>query len=94
MIHPRSIPRGRPCRALPPLYWAEAWYTGVAVAEVAMVVGGIASLQRARVEEALGRRADATRHYADFLRWYDMPNARQRHLVTEAQQALVRLGAR
>jgi serine/threonine protein kinase/tetratricopeptide (TPR) repeat protein len=84
---------GDAARALPPLYWTEAWYAGSPM-EVAMVVGGITSLQRARVEEALGRRGDAVRHYKDFLRRYDKPNARHRHLVAEAEQALARLGAR
>ncbi|KPK58195.1 MAG: hypothetical protein AMS21_10785, partial [Gemmatimonas sp. SG8_38_2] len=85
------LAEGDAARALPPLYWAEAWYTGIAVAEVATVTKGIVALQRARVEERLGRRVDAVRYYEEFLRLYDMPSERHRHLIAEAEAALARL---
>jgi tRNA A-37 threonylcarbamoyl transferase component Bud32/tetratricopeptide (TPR) repeat protein/TolB-like protein len=48
-------------------------------------------LARARIDEALGRKEEARRDYAEFLRRYDMPVASQRHLVGEAKAALQRL---
>ena len=48
-------------------------------------------MQRARVEEALGRRVNAVKYYEEFLHLYDMPTERHRHLVAEAEAALARL---
>ena len=54
----------------------------------------LAYLMLARIEEARGDVASAEEHYRQFLRHYDSPMPKQRHLVDEARAALVRLGDR
>jgi len=48
-------------------------------------------LEEARLEEGQGRTEEAQRAYARFLAWYQLPGARERRLVQEAQSALARL---
>ncbi len=50
-----------------------------------------ALLEEARLQGGVGHTTEARRAYSRFLEWYDLPNARQRHLVEEAQSALARL---
>jgi tetratricopeptide (TPR) repeat protein len=82
---------GNAAEASTPLLWAEAWYTGVDVAEVTSGVSSVVYLQRGRVEEARGRTRQAIRFYREFLRRYDSPVERHQHLVEEAEGALARL---
>jgi len=74
--------------ALRELTWHEAYTYGPATEVISPVV----YLERARIEDALGRKDLARAHYQQFLWRYDMPVQRQRHLVEEAKQALARLG--
>jgi serine/threonine protein kinase/tetratricopeptide (TPR) repeat protein len=53
--------------------------------------GGPLYLARARINEALGRKEEARRDYAEFLRRYDLPSPSLRSLVTEASAAERRL---
>jgi tRNA A-37 threonylcarbamoyl transferase component Bud32/tetratricopeptide (TPR) repeat protein len=55
------------------------------------VVAGLAYLERARIEEVLGRSELARDYYEQFLRRYDTPVEAHRHLVEEAGAALARL---
>jgi serine/threonine-protein kinase len=57
------------------------------------VVTGLAYLMRARIDEAQGDVRSAQMHYEYFLRRFDAPMPKQRHLVEEARTALARLGA-
>ena len=55
-------------------------------------INSLTSLDAARVETALGNVAKARFYYEDFLRTYDRPVPGLAHLVTEAREALARLG--
>ncbi len=59
-----------------------------------LLLGGLAQLQRARIEDARGHPALARAYYRQFLARYDMPMPAHRHLVEEANQALARLSGR
>jgi tRNA A-37 threonylcarbamoyl transferase component Bud32 len=51
----------------------------------------LAYLMLARIEERRGDARSASEHYRQFLRRYDAPMSRQRHLVEEGRDALARL---
>jgi hypothetical protein len=54
-------------------------------------LASLATLERARLSEANGDCDTARRHFEDFRDRYDAPSASHRHLVDEANAALVRL---
>jgi hypothetical protein len=70
------------------LTWHEARFSPWAWS---FAVTPIAYLMQARIEEARGDTSSAQEHYEQFLRRYDMPMPRQRHLVEEAKAALTQL---
>jgi hypothetical protein len=53
---------------------------------------GLALLEQGRLQDAQGHSDEARRAYRGFMEWYDVPNARLRHLVDEAESSLERLG--
>ena len=53
---------------------------------------GLALLEEGRLKDAQRHSDDARRAYRRFVEWYDLPNARLRHLVDEAEASLERLG--
>ena len=53
---------------------------------------GLALLEQGRLQDAQGDSVEARRAYRRFVEWYDMPSARLRHLVDEAEASLERLG--
>jgi hypothetical protein len=55
------------------------------------VAAAMGYLMRARIDEAQGDTRSAKMHYEYFLRRFDAPMPRQRHLVEEARAALARL---
>jgi hypothetical protein len=55
------------------------------------VAAAMGYLMRARIDEAQGDTRSAKTHYEYFLRRFDAPMPRQRHLVEEARAALARL---
>jgi hypothetical protein len=69
------------------LRWHEA-YSGSLWSAMLMPQ---AYLRRARIEERQGRLSVAERYYREFLLQYDLPVARQHHLVREAALALARV---
>ena len=75
------------------LTWNEAW-SSVSGGVGGAVFASVAYLERARIEEARGKRALARDYYREFLLRYDMPTAKLRHLVQEAKTALDRLSHR
>jgi hypothetical protein len=75
------------------LTWHEAWHFRI-LKGWSFVVRPLAYLMLARIEEARGNAPSAMEHYQQFLRHYDAPMPGQRHLVEEAQAALVRLSGR
>jgi serine/threonine protein kinase/tetratricopeptide (TPR) repeat protein len=81
---------GDSTQALKVLTWHEAYTYGPS----AEVIRPLVYLHRARIEDALGWKDQARRHYQQFLWRYDMPDARLRHLVDEARGALARLDLR
>jgi hypothetical protein len=54
-------------------------------------MASVTYLERARISEAKGQVNVARQYYREFLRRYDMPAPRHRHLVDEAKLALARL---
>jgi serine/threonine-protein kinase len=68
------------------------WHEAVDASSIAAVLAPLIYFERARIEEARGDGGLARAHYAQFLRRYDMPSLRHRHLVEETRAALVRLG--
>jgi len=73
------------------------WHEAVLVAPVEQtnlangLLASPAYLERARIEEARGRRDAAAAYYRQFLRRYDMPVAAHRHLVSQARAAVTRV---
>jgi hypothetical protein len=67
------------------------WHEAVDASSIAAVLAPLVYLERARIEEGRGQVEAARAHYGQFLRRYDLPNARHRHLVQEARAALGRL---
>ena len=57
-----------------------------------LVVSGLAYLELARIEEAVGSATVARDYYEQFLRRYDMPTEAHRPMVEEARAAYERLG--
>ena len=53
---------------------------------------GLALLEEGRLQDAQGHSDEARRAYRRFVEWYDLPGARLRHLVDEAERSLERLG--
>jgi hypothetical protein len=53
---------------------------------------GLALLEQGRLQDAQGHSDEARRAYRRFVEWYDLPSARLRHLVDEAEASLERLG--
>ena len=49
---------------------------------------------RAQLQSAVGHAytLEARRAYRRFVEWYDLPSARLRHMVDEAEASLERLG--
>lgn len=80
---------GDTAQALHLLTWHEARFVGNWA--WSWVVGPLAYLMQARMEEASGDARSATEHYRQFLGRYDSPLPAQRHLVDEATAALARL---
>jgi TolB-like protein/tRNA A-37 threonylcarbamoyl transferase component Bud32 len=58
------------------------------------MMGGLAMLEQARLEEGQGRTEEARRAYARFLEWYQLPGTREQRLVSEAQSAMARLAGK
>lgn len=75
------------------LTWHEAvlWSDFYRSAMVNKTVEPLVLLQRARIDDALGRTDRAIGHYLEFLDRYDRPVAAHRGLVEEARRALSRL---
>jgi hypothetical protein len=67
------------------------WHEAVDASSIAAVLAPLIYLERARIEEGRGEIEAARAHYRQFLRRYDLPNARHRHLLQEARAALGRL---
>ena len=72
------------------LTWHDGWIANPTVSQADLVLGGPATLETARIDEARGRLAIARAEYERFLRLYDLPVASQRPLVEEARQAVRR----
>jgi eukaryotic-like serine/threonine-protein kinase len=70
------------------------WHEAVDASSIAAVLAPLIYLERARIEEARGELALAQQHYEQFLRRYDMPGARHRHLVEQTRVAEARLAGR
>jgi tetratricopeptide (TPR) repeat protein len=68
------------------------WHEAHAGSPMGEVINPLVYLERARLEDAGGRRAAARTLYRQFLWRYDMPDPRTRRLVEEARAALARLG--
>jgi serine/threonine-protein kinase len=83
---------GDTARATQLLTWHEAAIGGWAWS-FSYAITPLAYLMLGRIEERRGDARSAARHYEQFLRRYDMPAPRQRHLVEEARAALVRLAS-
>ena len=73
------------------LTWHEAEIGGRGVWSFSWAVTPLAYLMLARIEEGRGDPRSASEHYMQFLRRYDAPMPRQRHLVEEGRAALARL---
>jgi hypothetical protein len=85
---------GRPGDAARILTWHEAVVVPLRTTRQAFAVAeGLAYLERARAAESLGQVDLARDYYQRFLRYYDAPVAAHRHLVDDANRALVRLRA-
>jgi TolB-like protein len=88
---------GDTLQALRLLSWYEAILAGDGDRRSARVgvanrtVAPIAMYERARLEDALGRVADARDHYRDFLERYDLPPAQHVAMVERSRAALQRL---
>ena len=83
---------GDTAQALSLLHWTEAvlaphgkWLL------INRMLAAPALLEEARLEDGQARTEEARRAYARFLEWYELPGARERHLVDEAHSALARL---
>lgn len=76
------------------LVWHEALVHDVQTAHANALLGGFAYLERARIEEAAGRREMALADYERFLRRYDRPSPARRRMVDDARAATFRLSAR
>jgi hypothetical protein len=72
------------------LTWHEGWIANPTVSQANLILGGPATLESARIDEARGRPAIARAEYERFLRLYDLPTASQRALVEEARRAVRR----
>jgi DNA-binding SARP family transcriptional activator/TolB-like protein len=68
-----------------------SWHEAYDFSSIAAVLAPLIYLERARIEDARGQVALARGHYEQFLRRYDMPMPRHRHLVREARLALGRI---
>jgi hypothetical protein len=71
--------------------WHEAVSQWPQTGHADAMLAGLIYLDRARIEDAMGRREVARAHYGQFLRRYDMPVRVHRHLVEEARAAVSRL---
>ena len=87
-----SLEAGDTAQAARLLTWNEAW-GGVSGSVGGGVFASLAYLERARIEDARGNAPLAQEYYREFLLRYDMPTARQRHLVDEAREAVARLSS-
>jgi serine/threonine-protein kinase len=83
---------GRPGDAARILTWHEAMVVSLRASRQANAIAeGLAYLERAHAAESLGQGDLARDYYLRFLRYYDAPEAAHRHLIDDANQALVRL---
>jgi hypothetical protein len=73
------------------LAWHHAWAPPLPEGSVTMMLGGLAYLEQAKIEQARGRKDMAREYYRLFLVRYDLPVPRHQHLVTEARRALDQL---
>jgi hypothetical protein len=78
----------RAARLLP---WGQSMIGDVDFIHSAFVLDGPSSLETARVEAARDNQDLAREYYRYFLRLYDLPSPRIRHVVDEARAALRRL---
>jgi serine/threonine-protein kinase len=73
------------------LLWTEGLTVSRVKAKYTALFEPLVYLERARIDEARGRVADARRLYSEFLRRYDMPPDAHKPLIVEARAALARL---
>jgi tRNA A-37 threonylcarbamoyl transferase component Bud32/TolB-like protein len=82
---------GDPDQAARLLPWHQAIIPNFIFMDGAVVLESLSYLEMARVETTRGNRSLAREYYQRFLRRYDLPSPRMRHLVDEARAALMRL---
>jgi hypothetical protein len=73
------------------LPWHQSSIVSAVFANSYAVLDGVSYLEMARVETARGDRELAREYYRRFLKRYDAPSVRMRHLVAEARAELARL---
>jgi serine/threonine protein kinase len=73
------------------LTWTDASTFSPAYLQAHLAMTSVTYLERARISDARGQTNAARQYYQEFLRRYDMPIPRHRHLVDEARLALARL---
>jgi hypothetical protein len=76
------------------LVWTDAFALSPGYLRAHSAMASITYLERARITDAWGQANMARQYYQEFLRRYDMPAPRHRHLVSEAKLALTRLEGR
>jgi hypothetical protein len=81
------LDQGDGAQALPLLRWHQTFPSF----DDKLPLSPLAFLLTAKIEDARGDTASARRNYEEFLRRFDLPMPPQRHLVTEARDALARL---
>lgn len=74
------------------LTWTDAVAVSPGYLRAHLAMTSVTYLERARISDARGQTNAARQYYQEFLRRYDMPVPRHRHLVDEARLALARLG--
>ena len=84
------LAEGDSTQALRLLAWNRAFFQHSGTLITGML-SALITLERARIEEAIGEVRQARVDYQWFLRAYDQPVAQHRHLVDEAHAALKRL---
>ena len=72
------------------LAWTDAFALSPGYLRAHSALASVTYLERARISDARGQANVARQYYEEFLRRYDMPAPRHRHLVNEAKLALAR----
>ncbi len=81
------LDQGNGVQALPLLRWHQTF----PLFDDKLPLAALAFLLTAKIQDVQGDTSAARRNYEEFLHRFDLPMPPQRHLVTEAREALARL---